>query len=96
VLVVASFGAQAAGDAHNCALIGNMFSAAAGWRDANMDPQTALDASSYMKELPVEQRKKIINMVYFDPGLQYAGGNALMMQVVQLCLNDWKTFQPLK
>jgi hypothetical protein len=65
-------------------------------RDSDISPQSTFEVLDQQKQIPSEAVKKIINQVYFDPGFQRAGGSPLFSQVMDLCTNGPKNWQPLK
>lgn len=90
LLALSSLGvaAQSAEDKEkysHCALRALSFQMAAAYRDAGQTPQFALEHSPL--DLNLSARKQIINLVYFDPALRFAGGQSLVAQVINLCMN---------
>ncbi|MDB5777617.1 MAG: hypothetical protein JWP38_3750 [Herbaspirillum sp.] len=96
LLAVFSGSASAQRDMHACALRSSMYESVATWRNSDVAPESALRFSVSYKEIPVEDRKRIINIVYFDPAFENAGGEALRNQMLDLCLNGPKDWKPLK
>lgn len=94
--LVLSINANAQGNPHICALYGSVYENAAHARDHGAPPKMALDILSAYKEIPLANRKKAINLVYFDPRFTYAGGHALEMQVYDLCMYGPSKYKPLK
>ncbi len=95
-LLAASFGAAAEGDIHKCGLIGNIYATAARAKELGHNPEMALSMVSPYKEIPIEDRKVIINTVYFDARFERAGGPALMHQMMNLCIYGPTNYKPLK
>jgi hypothetical protein len=91
-----SYRSNAAGDMHMCSLKGSIYETAASARDSNQDPENALKMVASYQEVPLPERKQIINQVYFDPAFQHAGGTALRTQMMSLCVNGPKRYQPLQ
>lgn len=96
LLTVASLGANATGDMHICSLKSSVYEAAAAWRDSNVPPETAFKMAKQYKEVEIEDLKKIINTVYFNPDFQRAGGYPLRQQIMDLCLNGPKNWKPVQ
>lgn len=82
-----------------CLFKGDLFSWIAVIRNSGRSPQEAYNSSTrYLKEdIDESFLKNAINLVYFDPGFSYAGGDALKRQIMDLCMRDWKPkYQPLR
>lgn len=82
-----------------CMVRAVMFESAAIMRDNRQDPKTALSSLSHLggaDTVPIATRKKIINLVYFDPSFEVAGGLPLRQQMYELCFYGPTHFKPLK
>lgn len=84
----------------DCIVRSTMFETAASKRDSRQDPKVALYWLSRIAKadtVPLAYRKKIVNLVYFDPHFEGAGGYALRQQMYELCLYGAPPhFKPLK
>lgn len=96
LLALGSVGAMAQDEIHHCGLIGNIYETAAYARKLGHDPEMALSMVSPYQEIPIEDRKRIVNSVYFEPAFERAGGTALQRQMMDLCMYGPKKFKPLK
>ena len=83
-----------------CIIRSHVYMNAAERRDIGQSPQEAWQQlfASDDAWFPVqkEDRKYIINQVYFDPAFKQAHGQALQYQMMQLCLRGKKEYEPLK
>jgi len=82
-----------------CNSIGSLYQNASAARDANRSPETALSMFQRMPIISLEEKKSIINQVYFDPTFKGAGGYALRNQMESICMKKdapANNFQPLK
>ena len=82
-----------------CNIMGTMYDVIAQVKHGGMPPEEAFRiAKSVAKSTLTEQQvKEAVNMVYFDPGFAYAGGQALVNQIYASCMNDFKPlYKPLK
>lgn len=86
----------AQGDMHICSLRAAIYEASAGFRDHGQSPQDALDAAGPVTEIPLVDKKNIINAVYFDPAFSNARGAELRRQAIDVCVNGVKQYKPLK
>lgn len=86
----------------SCRILGQIFMTTASARDDGYDPETAFQlARQYLsaKATGIDEQlfKKIVNSVYFEPGLARAGGYRLARQMEELCATGHDNgFQPLK
>jgi hypothetical protein len=46
--------------------------------------------------LSIKSKKKIINLIYFDPRFRFVGGDAFQMQIMKICMGTSKPMEPLK
>ena len=46
--------------------------------------------------LSIKSKKKIINLIYFDPRFRFVDGDAFQMQIMIICLGTYKPMEPLK
>jgi len=83
-----------------CIIRSHVYMDAAERRDIGQSPQEAWQQlfASDNAWFPVqkEDRKHIINQVYFDPAFEQARGQALQYQMMELCLHEKKGYEPLK
>lgn len=79
-----------------CARSANLYAMAAQYRDGGIAPQQTLSAASGIKEFELDEKKRIINQVYFDPAFERASGTALHSQMLELCLSGPKKYIPLQ
>jgi hypothetical protein len=79
-----------------CSIISIIYQNAATARNLGRPPEIALDMASSFKEIPISERKAIINRVYFEQSFAMAGGDALRWQMLDLCLYGPNNFKPLK
>lgn len=81
---------------YHCGQLGGVFESAASYRDMGIQPEEALKYTSNYA-IPLESRKKAINLVYFDPVFKDARGHALMTAIFNTCVfGPPKPFKPLK
>lgn len=82
-----------------CLWEGATYKAAAAQRDRGMSPQEAFDedkssdGSRMQNGLSDRVVRRIVNLVYFDPDFEDAGGQALADQVYSLCMR--RLYKPL-
>ena len=79
-----------------CARSANLYAMAAQYRDGGIAPEQTLNAASGIKDFQLDEKKRIINQVYFDPAFERAGGAALHSQMLESCLSGPKKHTPLK
>lgn len=82
-----------------CSLLGSAYETAAGVRNARRGPEEALALIQGMPIVTLEEKKSIINQVYFDPAFENAGGYALRVQMTNACNKEGEpvnVFQPLR
>lgn len=80
-----------------CLLTGNFYQTVASYRDSGETPDAVLKQTDGYSKIPLENRKKIINNVFFDRDFQFAGGTALSSQVANTCMfGSNPKMQPLK
>lgn len=81
-----------------CYREGSIFQQAASQRDINLSPQQTFSILKNEKLPGIDEAfiKKAINLVYFNQGFANAGGQALMMQVAQQCMDPNSGFRPLQ
>lgn len=81
-----------------CLIKGSVFQQAAGYRDINISPQDAFKILKGERLSGIDEAflKKAINHVYFDPNFTYAGGQALMTQVADMCMHPNGKYKPLE
>lgn len=96
LLLSFSLSARADGDPHICSLTGSVFETAAQARDMQVSPEQALKMVAPYDEIPLWQRKQIINVVYFDSRFAGSGGEPLRRQMMSICLNGLPAWKPLK
>jgi len=46
--------------------------------------------------LSMKSKKKIINLIYFDPRFRFVGGLDFQMQIIEICMGTYKPMEPLK
>lgn len=84
---------------HRCIGLATVFSRAAMHRDIERSPQEAwqLDLSNgEWGPISADERKKIINQVYFDRAFAGIPSNLMRNAVMDLCMETPKKFEPLK
>ena len=80
-----------------CIFLGAMYSDAATMRDMCVSPQDAITKLTFATyNAPADQKKKIINAVYFDPSYRGFSPSDLRYGALHACLNPGSVFRPLK
>lgn len=101
LLLLTSIAASADEDkTRYCIFRSQLYAQAATLRDAGMSPQDAWNSSlksdSNWGAVQTEERKYIVNQVYFDSNFEHASGEKLRQQIFELCKNGPKAWKPLK
>ena len=69
-----------------CAAYASLFKAIAAARDQGENPGQGLEDTARFAHIPLYARKNAVRLVYFDPGFKKLSGQALALQVFQVCV----------
>lgn len=88
--------AHAVGDPTMCAQLSNIYGYSARLRDAGKTPQDALNAAQGMNAVPKAERKRAINLVFFNRDFARLRPDELQNEAFRQCYYQPKPMQPLK